>query len=48
MHITILYTGTLLDHEWDQSRRNAVTPMAHLFLDENRNIGTESITRSGS
>lgn len=40
-------SGTLLDHEWNQSRVNAVTPMAHLFLDSTRNVGSTSVVRSG-
>jgi hypothetical protein len=29
--------GILPDHDWEQGRTNAVTPMAHLFL-ESRNV----------
>eukprot|EP00111_Clytia_hemisphaerica_P013960 TCONS_00041100-protein len=39
--------GILLDHEWNQSRINAVTPMAHLFLDDSKNEDSHSILRSG-
>ncbi|XP_066929109.1 uncharacterized protein [Clytia hemisphaerica] len=39
--------GVLLDHEWNQSRTNAVTPMAHLFLDESKNKDANSLLRSG-
>eukprot|EP00112_Aurelia_sp_Birch-Aquarium-sp1_P021266 Seg568.7 transcript_id=Seg568.7/GoldUCD/mRNA.D3Y31 product=Vertnin protein_id=Seg568.7/GoldUCD/D3Y31 len=47
--------GVAPDHSWDQSRRNAVTPMAHLFLSlspSNTSVGRTSdpiiqVTRSG-
>ena len=47
--------GVAPDHSWDQSRRNAVTPMAHLFLSlspSTTSVGWSSdpiiqVTRSG-
>lgn len=38
--------GILPDHEWDQSRRNAVTPMTHLFLLQEQNA-PEIVLRTG-
>ena len=40
--------GVLLDHEWDQSRTNAVTPMAHLFLDDSKANDQTSLLRTGT
>lgn len=38
--------GSLLDHEWNQSRVNAVTPMTHLFLETNRDEVDKARIRS--
>ena len=39
--------AVLPDHEWNQSRQNAVTPMAHLFLKEQRESSKLTVVRSG-
>ena len=38
-------SGVLLDHEWN--RVNAVKPMAYLFLDNTRYVGSTSVVRLG-
>ena len=38
----------LPDHEWDQSRDNAVTPMTHLFMDTKVKETKEEQTGTGS
>lgn len=36
-------SGILPDHDWEQGRANAVTPMAHLFLETKSIVDTEQV-----
>lgn len=36
--------GILPDHDWDQGRSNAITPMAHLLLESKTLVTNEEVT----
>ena len=37
-------SGILPDHDWEQGRSNAITPMAHLFLESKTLVTNEEVT----
>ncbi len=44
---TLKKRAVLPDHEWNQSRQNAVTPMAHLLMNKPSNLHDTQVVRTG-